>query len=114
MSADDHGGQDQQSEKIVPQRPSIAARCADFEARYPDVFPEFCALATSWLEAGYRGFSPRTVLEVMRLERIKHAKQFAFNSDFIAVWVRRLISQDRRFSVVFHPRTLRPRRDAGA
>jgi hypothetical protein len=112
MPADYDGGQNESLKSIVLQRSSIVARCTAFDAKNPEIYAEFCKTSFAWLEAGLRGFSATTVLEMMRFKKLKQGKKLAYNRDFVAVWVRRLIAQDRRFSVVFHPRKLRPRRDA--
>jgi hypothetical protein len=109
-----HDGHVESLQTIVPERPSIAARCSAFDAKNPEVYAEFRQTSFAWFAAGLRGFSATTVLEVIRFEHAKKGARLVYNADYVAPWTRKLIGEDAKFAQVFRPRTLRPRRDAGA
>jgi hypothetical protein len=100
----------------TPQKPTDATSHAEptleekfkkFDADNPQVFEAFQQIATQLLARGRRQHGARAILERVRwdLSLTTTGDDFKLNNNFVALYARKLIAEDSRFSKFFALRT---------
>ena len=94
-------------------RRSIEERFAEFDAQHPEVYRLFKELAEQLVAAGHRHDSADQIIQVIRWHSLVnpgHDGGFKVSDHFSAMYSRKLVSEDKRFSSFFE---FRRRRSAG-
>lgn len=101
----------QKSERPLWKK-TIEERCADFDAKCPEVYKEIRRLAIAALQSGKKRIGIGHLVEVARWNLETNGRDpegYKLNNSFRAIWVRRLIAEVPALAPLFE---LRERRAA--
>lgn len=108
--ADANGSPAALAEQAEPERKSIEERCAEFDAAHPEVYAEIKRLALDAHARGRRRLGIGFLAELARWNLTTDAHDgegFKVNSDYRAIWVRRLIVECPELAGMFETRARR-------
>jgi hypothetical protein len=81
-----------------------------FDAQHPEIYQEFCHIASNLLQRGRSHYGSKAILEVIRYHRILSGKSetepFKINNNYSSRYARKLMEEDARFRDFFELRGL--------
>lgn len=95
----------------ISRMATIDERFTRFLELHPEVYAEFCKIATDLLNRGKEHYGAKAIMEVIRFHRAMSGQDekepFKINNNFSSRLSRKLIGEDERFKNFFELRELR-------